>query len=73
MFVYIKSHVRLYKILCSLVFFLTSIRFIRYKVTVTVLICIGVRAVLKINQFGQRWSCYSGKIILLGWLENGVW
>ena len=24
---YIKSHVRLYKILCSLVFFLTSIRF----------------------------------------------
>ena len=36
---YIKSHVRLYKILCSLVFFLTSISFIRYKVTVKVLIC----------------------------------
>ena len=35
---YIKSHVRLYKILCSLVFFLTSISFIRYKVTVMVLI-----------------------------------
>ena len=36
---YIKFHVRLYKILCSLVFFLTSIRFIRYTVTVMVLIC----------------------------------
>ena len=34
----IKSHVRLYKILCSLVFFLTSISFIRYKVTVMVLV-----------------------------------
>ena len=35
----IKSHVRLYKILCSLVvFFLTSISFIRHKVTVLVLI-----------------------------------
>ena len=37
---YIKSYVRLYKILCSLVFFLTSIGFIRYKVTVMVLICL---------------------------------
>ena len=33
---YIKSHVRLYKIICSLIFFLTSISFIRYKVTVMV-------------------------------------
>ena len=31
---YIKSYVRLHKILCSLVFFLTSISFIRYKVAV---------------------------------------
>ena len=35
---YIKSHVRLYKIPYSLVVFLTSISFIRYKVTVMVLI-----------------------------------
>ena len=28
---------------------------------------------LKINQFGQKWSCHSGKIILPGWLENRVW
>ena len=39
---YIKSHVRLYNIQCSLVFFLTSIRFIRYKVAVMVLICTAV-------------------------------
>ena len=39
---YIKSHVRLYKIpslILMIVFFLTSIHFIRYKVTVMVLIC----------------------------------
>ena len=36
---YIKSRVRLYQIVCSLVLFMTSVSFIRYKVTVMVLIC----------------------------------
>ena len=50
---YIKSHVRLYKILCSLEFFLTSISFIRYKVSHgTDLLCVSfndVSAISKIN------------------------
>ena len=62
---YIKSHVRLYKILCSVAFFLISISFIRCKVTIMVLICfvfpswmsfwIGLNRYIISNHSGREW------------------